>query len=76
MRVPRFARIARMAKVNDHYLKLKSSYLFSEIARRVREFQDAHADARIIRLALPDYSPDPEGVLAAIWNATRERIGV
>ena len=25
-----------MAKVNENYLKLKSSYLFSEIARRIR----------------------------------------
>ena len=33
-------------------------------------------DARIIRLALPHYSPDPEGVLAAIWNGIRERAGV
>jgi acetolactate synthase-1/2/3 large subunit len=33
-------------------------------------------DARITRLALPHYSPDPEGILAAIWNGVRERIGV
>ena len=33
-------------------------------------------DARITRLALPHYSPDPEGILAAIWNGIRERIGV
>ena len=26
-------------------------------------------DARITRLALPNYSPNPEGVLAAIWSA-------
>jgi acetolactate synthase-1/2/3 large subunit len=33
-------------------------------------------DARITRLALPHYSPGPEGVLAAIWKGVRERIGV
>ena len=43
-----------MAKVNEHYLKLKSSYLFSEIARRIKEFQAAHPDARIIRLGIGD----------------------
>ena len=34
-----------MAHVNEHFLKLKSSYLFSEIARRVRAFTEAHPDA-------------------------------
>ena len=29
-----------MARINEHYLKLKSSYLFVEIARRVKAFQD------------------------------------
>lgn len=33
-------------------------------------------DARITRLALPHYSPDPEGILAAVWSGIRERIGV
>ena len=33
-------------------------------------------DARITRLALPNYSPDPEGVLSALFNGLRERIGV
>ncbi|WP_170333088.1 thiamine pyrophosphate-binding protein [Ruegeria arenilitoris] len=33
-------------------------------------------DARITRLALPNYSPHPEGVLAAIWSGIRERFGL
>ncbi|HEY9037685.1 MAG TPA: thiamine pyrophosphate-binding protein [Roseovarius sp.] len=33
-------------------------------------------DARITRLALPHYSPDPEGVLSAIWEGIRKRAGV
>ena len=32
-------------------------------------------DAAITRLALPHYSPSPEGVLAGIWEMVRERFG-
>lgn len=33
-------------------------------------------DAHITRLALPHYSPNPEGVLAALWEGTRKRFGL
>ena len=62
-----------MATVNEHYLKLKSSYLFSEIARRVREFQDAHPDARVIRLGIGDVTqPLPPSVIRALHEAVDE----
>ena len=46
-----------MAKINDHYLRLKSSYLFTEIARRVQSFQAAHPEAKVIRLGIGDVPP-------------------
>ena len=62
-----------MARVNEHYLKLKANYLFSEIARRVREFQDAHPDARIIRLGIGDVTqPLPASVIRALHEAVDE----
>src|SRR5687768_6821038 len=62
-----------MAKVNDHYLKLKSSYLFSEIARRVKTFTEAHPDARIIRLGIGDVTqPLPPAVIRALHDAVEE----
>jgi LL-diaminopimelate aminotransferase len=62
-----------MATINEHYLKLKSSYLFSEIARRVREFQDKHAEARIIRLGIGDVTqPLPLSVIRALHEAVDE----
>ena len=62
-----------MAKINENYLKLKSSYLFSEIARRIREFQAAHADARIIRLGIGDVTqPLPPAVIKALHEAVDE----
>ena len=40
-----------MASLNDNYLKLKAGYLFPEIGRRVKAFNDANpaAAARLIR---------------------------
>ena len=62
-----------MARVNDHYLKLRSSYLFSEIARRVREFQDAHPGARLIRLGIGDVTrPLAPAVITALHGAVDE----
>ena len=43
-----------MARINEHYRKLQAGYLFPEISRRVAEFQQAHADAELIRLGIGD----------------------
>lgn len=43
-----------MFKVNDNFLQLPSSYLFSEVARRVREFTEAHPEAQVIRMGIGD----------------------
>ena len=37
-----------MALINENYLKLPGSYLFSEIARRVNTFKNENPDADII----------------------------
>jgi LL-diaminopimelate aminotransferase len=62
-----------VARVNEHYLQLKSSYLFSEIARRVREFQAATPQAAIIRLGIGDVTrPLPPAVIRALHEAVDE----
>ena len=43
-----------MVKVNDNFLLLPESYLFSEVARRVNEFQEANPDVKIIRMGIGD----------------------
>ena len=43
-----------MIRINEHYLKLQASYLFSNIAKRVGAFQDAHPEREIIRLGIGD----------------------
>ena len=39
-----------MALVNEHFLKLPGSYLFSDIAKKVNTFRITHPKQDIIRL--------------------------
>ncbi len=62
-----------MTSVNGHYLKLKASYLFSEIARRVKEFQAAHPEAKLIRLGIGDITdPLSPAIIRALHAAVDE----
>ena len=62
-----------MITINENYLKLQSSYLFSEIARRVSAFQAADPDRKIIKLGIGDVTrPLPEACIAAFHKAVDE----
>ncbi|MBI9102954.1 MAG: LL-diaminopimelate aminotransferase [Spirochaetales bacterium] len=55
-----------MIKVNENYGKLKASYLFSEIARRVSDFQNNNPEANIIKLGIGDVTcPLPDACISA-----------
>ena len=43
-----------MFKINDNYLKLPGSYLFSTIGKKVNAYQAANPDKEIIRLGIGD----------------------
>ena len=43
-----------MAHINANYQKLPGSYLFSEVARRIRAHQEAHPEREVIRLSIGD----------------------
>ncbi|PLY03934.1 MAG: LL-diaminopimelate aminotransferase [Desulfuromonas sp.] len=60
-----------MARINDHYLKLKAGYLFPEIGRRVREFTSANPEAKVIRLGIGDVT---QPLAPAVLNAFRSAI--
>ncbi|GHV54727.1 LL-diaminopimelate aminotransferase [Deltaproteobacteria bacterium] len=63
-----------MALVNANYLSLASSYLFSEIAKRVAAFSAARKDQRIIRLGIGDVTqPLMPSVIAALRRAVEEQ---
>jgi LL-diaminopimelate aminotransferase len=64
-----------MAYLNENYLKLKSGYLFPEIARRVSVFCDKNAEAarRLIRCGIGDVTePLPLAVVTAMHRAVDE----
>ena len=43
-----------MFKVNENYLKLPGSYLFSTIGKKVNAYAAANPDKKIIRLGIGD----------------------
>ena len=64
-----------MAYLNSNYLKLKSGYLFPEIARRVTRFCEHNAEAakRLIRCGIGDVTePLPPAVIGALHQAVDE----
>lgn len=62
-----------MIKINENYLKLKASYLFSDIAKRVKEFQEANPDKNIIRLGIGDVTRAlPQACIEAFHKAVDE----
>jgi LL-diaminopimelate aminotransferase len=62
-----------VARINDHYLSLKSSYLFTEIARRVKAFQAEHPDAKVIRLGIGDVTrPLAPAIIGGLHAAVDE----
>ena len=61
-------------KVNKHYAQLEESYLFSNIAHKVADYQAAHPDADIIRLGIGDVTlPLASSVVAALHKASEEQ---
>lgn len=62
-----------MFKVNDNYLKLQGSYLFSTVGRKQREYQAAHPDKKVIRLSIGDVTqPLAPVILQALHSAVDE----
>ncbi len=62
-----------MIRINENYTKLVSSYLFSEIGKRVAAFQEKHPDRRIIRLGIGDVTlPLTPSVVAAFKAGVEE----
>lgn len=67
--------IKMSVSVNQNYLKLNESYLFAEIARRIREWQSAHPElsSQLIRMGIGDVTrPLPKTVVDAMVKAAQE----
>ncbi|MBN2301702.1 MAG: LL-diaminopimelate aminotransferase [Lentisphaerae bacterium] len=58
-----------MITINENYLKLQASYLFSDIAKRVRKYHELNPGKDIIKLGIGDVTePLPQACVTA-WNA-------
>ena len=63
-----------MFKLNDNYLKLPGSYLFSTIGKKVKAYSDEHPDKKIIRLGIGDVTqPLAPAIIKALHGAVDER---
>jgi len=62
-----------MFRVNENYLKLPGSYLFSTIGKKVRDFAEANPDKKIIRLGIGDVTlPLVPAVIDALHGAVED----
>ncbi len=62
-----------MFKVNDNYLKLPGSYLFSTVAKKQRAFEAANPDKPVIRLSIGDVTqPLAPVIIEALHRAVDE----
>ena len=60
-------------KINENFLKLQNSYLFSTIGQKVRDYKAANPQADIIRLGIGDVTRAlPEAVIEAMHKAVDE----
>ena len=61
-------------KVNEHYLDLAESYLFSTIAKKVSAYSSANPDANITKLGIGDVTlPLVSSVIAAMHKAVDDQ---
>ena len=62
-----------MILINENYKKLKASYLFSDIAKRVNSFQESNPETKIIKLGIGDVTKAlPKTCIKAMHDAVDE----
>jgi LL-diaminopimelate aminotransferase len=63
-----------MTKINENFIKIPASYLFSEVAKRVNEYKTANPDKNVIRMDIGDIKlPLPDAVVDAMIKAADEQ---
>jgi len=63
-----------MAQINDNFIKIPATYLFSEIAKRVAQHKEENPTAPIIRMGIGDVSlPLPDASIDAMIKAAEEQ---
>ena len=64
-----------MFKVNENYLKLPGSYLFSTIGKKVNAYSAAHPDKKVIRLGIGDVTQPLAPVIVDALHKAVEEMG-
>jgi LL-diaminopimelate aminotransferase len=64
-----------MIRINENYLKLKASYLFADIARRVNTYIAANPDKPVIRLGIGDVTEPLAPVCIEALHAASDEMG-
>ena len=60
-------------KINENYLNLQDSYLFSTVSKKVKAFEKEHPQERVIRLGIGDVTlPIPPIIADALKKASAE----
>ena len=63
-----------MAQINENFIKIPATYLFSEIAKRVAQHKEENPTAPIIRMGIGDVSlPLPDASVDAMIKAANEQ---
>lgn len=63
-----------MAQINENFIKIPATYLFSEIAKRVTQHKEENPTAPIIRMGIGDVSlPLPDAAVDAMIKAADEQ---
>jgi len=63
-----------MAKINENFIKIPATYLFSEISKRVNQHKEENPTAPIIRMGIGDVSlPLPDASIDAMVVAANEQ---
>lgn len=66
-----------MLKINENYLNLEDSYLFSDIAHKVSKFKEENPDKNIIKLGIGDVvQPLCEPVIKALEEGVEEMASI
>jgi len=63
-----------MAQINENFIKIPATYLFSEIAKRVAQHKEENPTAPVIRMGIGDVSlPLPDAAVDAMIKAADEQ---
>lgn len=66
-----------MITINENYLKLQDSYLFSSIAKKVEKFTKENPDKKVIKLGIGDVTrPIAPAIIDAMHKATDEMMHI